>query len=364
MNLIPSQLGESSSSSGARRAPQTHQEVSPPEPVHARPSIEPSNALIFTSLPPEFFHTPDLARSLLDLLNAYGSLQSYTPLPSLGRAIVVYDDIEAAKVAKSRLDRLLVPFEDAEEGKEGQEEDVARYRQPGDKAKGLALRVYFGPSSSAILTGSDATSARLPVPITDRNFLISPPGSPPVGWEPIVEDPPNKDTLAEDLIKALGTLRDAGGNVKDSRPRPLLGSAVENEGNEEQKGRATPEADEAEPEQKRHARSAALPPPAVIIPASGQTLNSVPIPGVSLESYDAEDSDEGGEGPSITSGGVRYQGFSISSVKATVESMRNRSRSGSNASLLSVEDADTGLGGGGLGTFGKITPTARPPLDQ
>ena len=44
-------------------------------------------------------------------------------------------------------------------------------------------------------------------PEIEKNFLISPPGSPPVGWEPIKEDPPNVAPLAEDLIAALRKLQ-------------------------------------------------------------------------------------------------------------------------------------------------------------
>lgn len=44
-------------------------------------------------------------------------------------------------------------------------------------------------------------------PELEKNFLISPPGSPPVGWEPIREDPPNAAPLADDLINALRKLQ-------------------------------------------------------------------------------------------------------------------------------------------------------------
>ena len=43
--------------------------------------------------------------------------------------------------------------------------------------------------------------------VTERNFLNSPPGSPPVGWEQTHEEPPNEVPLAEDLQRALEQLR-------------------------------------------------------------------------------------------------------------------------------------------------------------
>jgi hypothetical protein len=44
-------------------------------------------------------------------------------------------------------------------------------------------------------------------PATEKNFLISPPGSPPVGWEQVKEDPPNPTPLADDLMQALCKLQ-------------------------------------------------------------------------------------------------------------------------------------------------------------
>ena len=64
-------------------------------------------------------------------------------------------------------------------------------------------------------------------PAIEKNFLISPPGSPPIGWEAVKEDPPNATPLAEDLIHALRKLQAIG-----ERPAfeqlldPLDGSGV------------------------------------------------------------------------------------------------------------------------------------------
>ena len=50
-------------------------------------------------------------------------------------------------------------------------------------------------------------SMHLQVPAHNKNFLISPPGSPPVGWEPLEEEPPNTSALAADLMAALTRLQ-------------------------------------------------------------------------------------------------------------------------------------------------------------
>ena len=47
-------------------------------------------------------------------------------------------------------------------------------------------------------------------PMPERNFLISPPGSPLVGWEQTQEEPPNEEPLAEGLQRALGGNRRTG----------------------------------------------------------------------------------------------------------------------------------------------------------
>lgn len=66
------------------------------------------------------------------------------------------------------------------------------------------LRVFRGdPTPLDQLDNPDL----LRPPALEKNFLISPPGSPPVGWEQIREEPPNNTPLADDLIAALTKLQ-------------------------------------------------------------------------------------------------------------------------------------------------------------
>lgn len=68
------------------------------------------------------------------------------------------------------------------------------------------LRVFRAlPTPLASL--ADSNHNHLAPPPLEKNFLISPPGSPPIGWEPVQEEPPNATPLAEDLLLALERLQ-------------------------------------------------------------------------------------------------------------------------------------------------------------
>ncbi len=68
----------------------------------------------------------------------------------------------------------------------------------------LVLRLYTLPPTTL---NQDPAKTHLAPPNVAKNFLISPPGSPPEGWEPIIEDAPNSSTLAEDLARALQAIQ-------------------------------------------------------------------------------------------------------------------------------------------------------------
>jgi len=63
------------------------------------------------------------------------------------------------------------------------------------------VRIYFGAE-----TKIEPQDQHLKAPHADKQFFISPPPSPPHGWEMRNEDPPNKEVHAEDLAVALSRL--------------------------------------------------------------------------------------------------------------------------------------------------------------
>ncbi|KAH7928139.1 Calcipressin [Leucogyrophana mollusca] len=148
--------------------------------------VERTNSLVITQVPRSFFR-PAILSALQDHFATYGDINQWVPIASFARIILVYYSEDSAERAKLNCDPLVIH---------------PRHRTP------TILRVYRS-ETNPIITPSSPTSDDnfLRPPPLEKNFLISPPGSPPVGWEPIKEDPPNATPLADDLIAALRQLK-------------------------------------------------------------------------------------------------------------------------------------------------------------
>lgn len=96
------------------------------------------------------------------------------------------------------------------------------------------MKIYFG--SPTPILGADAQDQHLQPPAMGKLLFISPPPSPPCGWEIREEDPPNKETHAEDLQKALAGLGGGGGAAGSRR--------FEDDGNEDDDGEEGEEEDQ------------------------------------------------------------------------------------------------------------------------
>ncbi|KAJ7191521.1 Calcipressin-domain-containing protein [Mycena haematopus] len=151
--------------------------------------IQRTNTLALTPLPKEFFQ-PLILNLLRDHFATYGQLNRWVPLPGFGRIIVVYMQEDDAETAKIHSDPIVL-------------------EQKDDRPQ-ISLRVYRAdPNPLLPMESNDLVPEAnyLRPPAIEKNFLISPPGSPPVGWEPIKEEPPNAAPLADDLMAALRKLQ-------------------------------------------------------------------------------------------------------------------------------------------------------------
>jgi len=135
----------------------------------------PSNTLIITNLlAPEIFH-PATLTELRQTIDAHAKVHTWAPLKSFKRLVVSFFTEQDAITIRQTLD--------------------------GETLMGYRIRVYFG-----INTPMNPSDQHLPLPKSDKLFFISPPPSPPMGWEMRNEDAPNTLVHPEDLAEALAKL--------------------------------------------------------------------------------------------------------------------------------------------------------------
>ncbi|KAF9432861.1 carbohydrate-binding module 1 protein [Entomortierella beljakovae] len=134
---------------------------------------EPTNTLIITNFEVKHFEEETMLL-LKEKAEAFGQVYYFAPIKSFYRVFVVYHSTSDAQQAKASLHN--TTFDD------------------------VSIRVYFGQHTEI---SEDPSDRYLHPPELEKNWLISPPGSPPVGWTQIREDPPNSVHLADDLVKAL-----------------------------------------------------------------------------------------------------------------------------------------------------------------
>lgn len=133
-------------------------------------TVEPTNALIIC-VSGEQQLTLDVAASIKHQIERQlehaSSITYWAPLKSFKRIIAIFDTNEHAIIARQAV--------------EAQTDHQAKYR------------AYF----TSDLLPDDSKSGALELPDAGKLWLISPPASPPVGWESIREEHPNKETIFE-----------------------------------------------------------------------------------------------------------------------------------------------------------------------
>ncbi|KAL8734698.1 MAG: hypothetical protein Q9166_001354 [cf. Caloplaca sp. 2 TL-2023] len=145
----------------------------------------PSNTLLITNLLDISVFHPTSLLQIRTLISNHIPLHSFSPLKSFRRIIASFYTTEDAIAIHNLLDN--VPIMGTSRA-----------------------RIYFGEP-----TPIEITDQHLQAPQSQKMFFISPPPSPPFGWEVRNEEPPNKEVHAEDLASALAGLKQRPEAVAD-----------------------------------------------------------------------------------------------------------------------------------------------------
>ncbi|KAI1344065.1 Calcipressin-domain-containing protein [Xylariaceae sp. FL0016] len=148
----------------------------------------PTNTLLITNLNDLDIFRPDNLQTIRGLIEESAPIHTWSPLKSFRRIVVSFLDEQAAVKVRSIWD--------------------------GEAVMGEHCRVYFGQNTPLNL-GQDK---HLNLPDAGKLFFISPPPSPPHGWEMKMEDAPNKQVHAEDLADALAKLRHDASGLQEASP--------------------------------------------------------------------------------------------------------------------------------------------------
>jgi len=137
----------------------------------------PTNTLLITNLDDVDIFRPDNLQTIRGLIEKTAPIYTWSPLKSFRRIIVSFYDEQAAINVRQVWDNEMI--------------------------MGERTRVYFGQTTPL---NQDAKDKHLELPDAGKLFFISPPPSPPHGWEQKLEDAPNTMVHAEDLADALAKL--------------------------------------------------------------------------------------------------------------------------------------------------------------
>ncbi|KAG2183585.1 hypothetical protein INT43_006591 [Umbelopsis isabellina] len=195
-------------------------------PVH----IVATNTITIPNIPKEFFACPQIFDDLRNCLLVYGQLHTFVAIKGFARIMAVFEATDSAMLAKSELDKTEIGWKCNQDDSSihlisfGGEDDNQMTLDDGVNL--FVLRLYYGQHTNI---NPDSATVLLQVPELEKNWLISPPGSPPVGWQQIREEPPNSTVLAHDLSHALLSLNDDIGDDfqldPESANSPSLSSA-------------------------------------------------------------------------------------------------------------------------------------------
>lgn len=173
-----------------------------------------SRSLIVTNVDPALFGEEAIRQAFESLFLNYDKNLTFTYLKSFKRVRIDVDDENLAQTIQANLDRKqfyrthfrcyllqksknLTSLYKKSDQKQRESSDDANFHHNDD------LVSFYDDGSHRMEGDENCQSNYLTIPKLTKQFLISPPASPPVGWEPVHEGSPVMDVQ---LISAIANL--------------------------------------------------------------------------------------------------------------------------------------------------------------
>ncbi|KAL1887156.1 hypothetical protein Cpir12675_006670 [Ceratocystis pirilliformis] len=145
-----------------------------------------TNTLLITNLDDPAIFNPQNLMHIRSLIEKSAQINTWSPLRSFRRIVVSFKTTENAQ--------------------------KVRHLWDGESILGHRTRVFFGQETPV----GQPRDEHLTLPDAGKLFFISPPPSPPMGWEMRLEDAPNKQVHADDLADALAKLNQSAPGPSDA----------------------------------------------------------------------------------------------------------------------------------------------------
>ncbi|KAI9267960.1 Calcipressin [Phascolomyces articulosus] len=193
-----------------------------------------TNTLLMPNIPSSFFNYPTALEHVRAKFDDFGILYAFVAMKGFGRLMIIYEETICAIKARDILDKTILSWEEhsVTDGAGIAVTNVSvGEERPNDDRLWVEIRLYYGQHNPI---NPDPTQFQLQVPQSDKNFLISPPGSPCDDWKQTMESPPNTAVLASDMTHAVAEMSDDDDDLENFRLESPMPSDEEEGGNKDE----------------------------------------------------------------------------------------------------------------------------------
>ncbi|KAI8142456.1 Calcipressin [Fennellomyces sp. T-0311] len=231
-----------------------------------------TNTLLMPNVPSTLFNYPISLEQVRVRFDDVGVLYAFVAMKGFGRLMIIYEETAAAIKARETIDKTILSWQEHSESSGVTVTDINIGNDiPSDRRPWMEIRLYYGQHNPI---NPDPKTFQLQVPQSEKNFLISPPGSPCDDWKQTMESPPNTAVLASDMTHAIAELSDD--DVDDLENFRLESPVLSDE----------------ETEPRRRSSGNSKRPTLKIVNSSGNHPDSEHLPSITVQDWDGHEAEE------------------------------------------------------------------------